>query len=125
MDPQQAKILGDYLRSHRQAAGLSIGQLSRAVGIDRAQITRLEQGTVASPKADLLARIAECIQVSVADLYGLAGYSTANDLPSFVPYLRAKYADLPAAAVDQMERYFRQVARKHGTSGPRDGEDEQ
>jgi transcriptional regulator with XRE-family HTH domain len=124
MDPDQAKILGEYLRSHRQAAGLSIGELSRRVGIDRAQITRLEQGTVASPRADVLARIADTIEVSVEDLYGLAGYRTTSELPSFVPYLRAKYTELPTEAIDEMERYFRRVARKHGTAGPLDGEDE-
>lgn len=124
MDPDQAKILGEYLRSHRQSVGLSIGELSRRVGIDRAQITRLEQGTVASPRADVLARIADTIEVSVEDLYGLAGYRTTTELPSFVPYLRAKYTELPTEAIDEMERYFRRVARKHGTTGPIDGEDE-
>lgn len=122
MDREQAKALGTFIRTHRTERGLSTRDLAAAVGVDMAQIVRLERGTVASPKADLLSRIAPEVGVEVTDLYRLAGY--AVELPSFVPYLRAKYGDLPDDAVDQMERYFRRVARRHGTKGPDDGEDE-
>jgi hypothetical protein len=60
----------------------------------------------------------------VADIFGLAGYTTPKQLPTFKPYLRAKYRALPDEAVEQMERFFVTLARKHGINGPVDGEDE-
>jgi transcriptional regulator with XRE-family HTH domain len=126
MDTEQGKILGAFIRVQREERGMSGRQLAAAVSIDIAQIVRLEQGTVASPKADLLSRIAEVLDLPLADLYSLAGYTIPRDLPSFRPYLRAKYGtELPDAAMAEMERYFARLAKKHGTSGPLDGEDEQ
>lgn len=124
MDQKQAKRLGAYLRAHREAAGLSARQLAESVGVNNAQIIRLEQGGIASPKADLLARIAEIIDVPTGELYGLAGYAAPQDLPSFRPYMRAKYGDLPDEALGEIESIFAKLARRHGTAGPRDGEDE-
>jgi transcriptional regulator with XRE-family HTH domain len=125
MDQDQARSLGQFIRSHREAKAVSTRQLASQVNVDKSQIIRLEQGTVASPRADLLAGIATALDLDLADLYGFAGYTRPAELPTFVPYLRAKYGDLPEDAVADMERYFARLARKHGTSGPRDGEDEQ
>jgi len=54
----------------------------------------------------------------------VAGYPVIEDLPSFTPYLRAKY-DLPDSAVSEMERFFARLAKKHGVQGPTGREDEQ
>jgi transcriptional regulator with XRE-family HTH domain len=124
MDPDQAQALGQFIRTHRETQGVSTRQLAAQVGVDKSQIIRLEQGGVANPRADLLANIATALELDLADLYGFAGYTRPAELPSFVPYLRAKYRDLPDTAVADMERYFARLARRHGTTGPRDGEDE-
>ena len=49
-----------------------------------------------------------------------------DDLPSFQPYLRSKYRGMPTEAVDDLERAFERIVKKHGyrPEGPRDGEDE-
>lgn len=117
--------LGDYLRQHREACGLSVRALAPAVGVDMAQIIRLEQGKVASPKADVLARLAEQLHLPLADVFGLAGYAAPTELPSFRPYLRAKYQELPPTALAELEASFAEIARKYGTAGPQAGEDEQ
>jgi transcriptional regulator with XRE-family HTH domain len=125
MDQQQSQELGHYLRTKREAAGVSLRALAGRVGVDPAQITRLERGDIASPKADLLARIASELDLPLADVFGLAGYALPTELPSFRPYLRAKYHDLPPAAVAELERVFTDIARRYGaTDGPVDGEDE-
>ena len=124
MQKQDAHALGTYLRSHREAKSLSARALAAAVGIDMAQIVRLEHGQVASPKADVLSRIAGTLELPLADVFGLAGYTTPAELPSFRPYMRAKYHRLPEDAVAELESLFAEIARKYGTSGPRDGEDE-
>jgi transcriptional regulator with XRE-family HTH domain len=124
MDSEKAKQLGSYLRVQREAQGLSTRSLAAAVGVDMAQIVRLEQGSVASPKAEVLARIAATLSLPVADVLTLAGYPTTTELPSFTPYLRARY-DLPDSAVADMEAYFARLAAKHGVEGPIGREDEQ
>lgn len=124
MDSEQAKQLGSYLRREREAQSISTRFLANAIGIDMAQIVRLEQGAVASPKAEVLAGIAATLHLPVADVLTLAGYPTTTELPSFTPYLRARY-DLPDTAVTELESFFARLAAKHGVEGPIGREDEQ
>ena len=124
MNREQAQRLGAYLRSEREALSLSTRTVASAVGVDMAQIVRLEQGAVTVPKADVLAKIANLLDLPLADVLTMAGYPTTRELPSFTPYLRARY-DLPDTAVNEMEQFFTRLAAKHGVNGPVDREDEQ
>lgn len=124
MSPKQARQLGDYLRQQRQQRGISTRGLAREVGVDMAQIVRLEKGDVSAPKVDTLAKIARALSLPLADVYGLAGYETTAELPSFTPYLRTKYRDLPDEAVAEMESFLDRLRAKHGLTGPTDREDE-
>ncbi len=91
-----------------------------------ATIVRIEQGAFAAPRPDKLSRIAEALGLSLADVFALAEYAVPGDLPSFQPYLRSKYRDMPTEAVDDLNKAFERIIRKHGyqPDGPRDGEDE-
>jgi transcriptional regulator with XRE-family HTH domain len=124
MDRDKATELGEYLRQQREAKGVSARSLATIVGVDIAQIVRLEQGVVASPKADVLAAIAEYLDLPLADMFGLAGYTLPTELPSFKPYMRAKYREFPDDAVEELERFFTRLAKKHGVTGPVGREDE-
>jgi transcriptional regulator with XRE-family HTH domain len=124
MNSEKARTLGAYIRQQREAADLSTRALAAEVGLDMSQIVRLEQGSVASPKAEVLSRIADTLDLPVTDLLTLAGYPTTHELPSFTPYLRAKYKDMPTEAVEELEHFFTRLARKHGVHGPIDREDE-
>ena len=126
MEPEQAKQLGRVLRARREELGLSTRQLAEQADMDDATIVRIEQGAFAAPRPDKLSRIAETLGLSLADVFGLADYAVPGDLPSFQPYLRSKYRDMPAGAVDDLNKAFEQIIRKHGydANGPRHGEDE-
>lgn len=124
MNHEDMLRLGDYLRQHRQAQGWTTRRLAAAIGVDMAQIVRLEQGRVQSPHATSLAAIAEHLELPLADVFGLAGIAVPSELPSFRPYLRAKYRELPPDAVAELELRFQEIADKYGTDGPHDGEDE-
>jgi transcriptional regulator with XRE-family HTH domain len=126
VEPKQAKELGRRLRARREELGLSTRQLAERADIDDATVVRIEQGAFAAPRPDKLSRIAEALDLSLADVFGLADYTVPGDLPSFQPYLRSKYRDMPAGAVDDLHKAFARIARKHGyhPDGPRDGEDE-
>ncbi len=127
MEPDQAQRLGQFLRKARQDKQLSAMQLSELTGISDASIIRTEQGKVNSPAPDKLVRIAEALDVPVADVFALAEYMVVDELPTFAPYLRTKYAALPEEAVEALQSYAEHLAHKHGVQfldGPDPGEDE-
>ena len=126
MEPEQAKRLGTYLREARQAKGLSARQLGDLTDINDATIVRFENGSFTAPAPDKLARIAEALDLPVADVFALAEYASPTELPSFTPYLRTKYRDLPDDAMAQIEKYVARIAKKHGVAleGPEPGQDE-
>lgn len=124
MTEKQAKRLGDYLRKHREQLGLSTRAVAPQVGVDMAQIIRLEQGNVGSPKPQVLRAYADALHLPVADVLTLAGYPIIEELPSFQPYLRTKYHDLPDKALNELEQSFSDITKRYKASGPVDGEDE-
>jgi transcriptional regulator with XRE-family HTH domain len=126
MDQEQAKELGQRLRARREELGLSLRQLAEQADMNDATIVRIEQGAFAAPAPDKLARIAEALGLSLADVFALAEYAVPDDLPSFQPYLRSRYRDMPREAVDDLNKAFDRIVRKHGydPAGPQDGEDE-
>jgi transcriptional regulator with XRE-family HTH domain len=126
VEPKQAKELGRQLRARREELGLSLRQLEKLTDVDNGTIARIEQGAFAAPAPDKLARIAEGLGLSLADVFGLAEYAVPSDLPSFQPYLRSKYRDMPRGAVDDLNKAFARIVRKHGydPEGPQSGEDE-
>ena len=127
MDQEQAKELGRQLRSRREELRLSLRDLEQQTGIDNGTIARIEQGAFQAPRPDKLSRIADALGLSLADVFALAEYVAPDELPTFAPYLRSKYRDLPAPAVEELERSFKRITKRHGfdPSGPAAGEDEQ
>ena len=127
MDDEQAKNLGKVLKDRREALGLSLRQLGTKCELPWITVSRFEQGAYAAPAPDKLARVASGLGLTLADVYALADYAVPNDLPSFKPYLRTKYRDLPASEVEKIEAYAAKLARKYGVSleGPAPGEDEE
>jgi transcriptional regulator with XRE-family HTH domain len=126
MDREQSRRLGTWLRQRRHEVGLSTIQLAKRVNTTDATITRIEQGAFAAPDPHKLSRIAEALDLSLADVYAMAGYAVPDDLPSFQPYLRRKYRGLPPKAVAELERYFGELAARYGIdpAGPAPGQDE-
>ena len=100
------KTLGDTIRRARRAAGLSLRACSTAASVDNTWLSRLERGDYTSPDPRHLQQVASALNMDVTDLYVAAGYQSAKSLPSLVPYLRAKYSELPPEAVADLERHF-------------------
>jgi transcriptional regulator with XRE-family HTH domain len=105
------QTLGDYIRSRRLSLGLSRAGAAEASDLDASYWAKLETGHYSKPAPQHLSTIAGVLGVAVEDLYGLAGYDIPERLPSFQPYLRAKY-DLPPEAIADLERYF-DLLRSH------------
>jgi transcriptional regulator with XRE-family HTH domain len=125
LTPIQARQLGRLIRQHREERGLGIRGLEAASGVNVSSIVSLERGDILTPQPDTLKSLAAALDVPVSDLFTVAGWLPAGELPTLKPYLRAKYRQFDEAAIADLERYAEQLARKHGGTGPVDREDEQ
>jgi transcriptional regulator with XRE-family HTH domain len=118
--------LGNLLQARREALGLSLYELAKRADIDRSVILRIESGAIRQPDPRKLARLAKVLDLPLTKVYGLAGYPSGRQLPSFQPYLRDRYRKLPPEAVDRLNTYFEEISEEYGVEadGPADGEDE-
>ncbi|RYB91582.1 XRE family transcriptional regulator [Nocardioides glacieisoli] len=122
----KSETLAEVVARARTAKGLSTRQLASEIGIDQSNIVRLEQGSVAEPKPTVLEGLARVLDLELADLYALAGYTKPTELPAFTPYLRSKFTDLPPQARAELAQSFNAIATKYGydAGGPAPGQDE-
>ena len=114
MDKDQAKRLGKLIRERRQAVGLSTHDLGERVGTPNSTIMCIEQGAFAAPSPDKLARIAEALGMSLADMFGHAGYAVPQELPNFHAYLAARYRHFPQTVVAELTELFDALVARHG-----------
>lgn len=126
MDKTQAHTLAKLLKQERRALELSAREVARRAGINDSVVVRIEQGAVPNPRPDTLKAIAEVLGLDLADVFAAAGYVQPTGLPSFTPYLRNKYGDMPAKALRELETSFAEIAAKYGyvADGPNPGQDE-
>lgn len=103
--PENNPDLGRFVHERRLSRGLDIDEAARRSGLHPSYWRKLEAGHYHAPAPKHLRRIADVIDAELEDLYALAGHEIPERLPSFQPYLRAKY-QLPPRAVAELERYF-------------------
>ena len=114
MKPDQARELGQLLKTRREKCGLSTHRLARAAEMDQATISRLEAGSINAPRPDKLSSIAQVLGITGADIFALADYTVPSDLPSLRPYLQTKYSGLLADDIDKIEAFVGRFAKKRG-----------
>ena len=105
--------LGDLIKSKREAAGLTLTQLAQELAVSRSYLYRLERGAYTHPSSRVLAHLIKRLDISVEDAYAVTGYILPNDLPNFGPYLRAKHADWPEEALQQLENFYDFLKNKY------------
>jgi transcriptional regulator with XRE-family HTH domain len=125
LTPTQARALGRAIRRKREERGLGVRGLETASGVNVSSIVSLERGDILAPQPDTLKALAAALNVPVSDLFTVAGWLPADELPTLKPYLRAKYRELDEAAIADLEHYAETLTRKYGGRGPIDHEDEQ
>jgi transcriptional regulator with XRE-family HTH domain len=76
--PISVHDLGDYLREQRQAAQLSLRQLSEVAGISNPYISQIERG-LKKPSAEILQALAKALSISAESLYVRAGILDSPD----------------------------------------------
>lgn len=105
--------LGEYIRDRRLSRGLSLNDAAKVSGLHHSYWSKLENGFYKGPSPVHLQVIARTVEVDIEDLYALAGYEIPERLPTFKPYLRAKY-NLPPEAVADLERWFDFLRNQYG-----------
>lgn len=113
--------LASVLSQLRQRSGLSIRDLEVRSGVNRSNISRLERGESSQPSPETLTRLAEALNVDASELLTAAGYTAtrAAGLPSFQPYLRAKYGHLPASAQKELTAYLERLEAEYAKPATR------
>jgi transcriptional regulator with XRE-family HTH domain len=64
------ETFGERLRRMRDGQGLRQRELAQRAEMDSAQVSRYERGVIREPSADVLARLARALNVSVQELRG-------------------------------------------------------
>jgi transcriptional regulator with XRE-family HTH domain len=82
------KALGRRIREERIKSGLSIQQLADLAGLTKAYLVRVET-EAANPSMDVVARIAEALDLTIADLVGGPVIRYVGDESEVPPSLRA------------------------------------
>jgi transcriptional regulator with XRE-family HTH domain len=115
MSKRQHETLGEYIRAHREAAGLSQRQLAIKAGLYHSLLGRLESGDIAvRPTPEHLQKIADALSVDVSELLQYLGIKPT--LPEPRVYFRRKLgvnaetADVLAQLVEE----YQAKQRKHG-----------
>ena len=117
MNNEQAQVLGALFKQRRLQRGLTTRALAARCHLNMATIVRLEQGALAEPRPETLKAVAAALELPLADVFADADYVLPSELPSFSSYLRARYRELPAEAITELERVFARFASQHDRYG--------
>ncbi|WP_158226821.1 helix-turn-helix domain-containing protein [Amycolatopsis vastitatis] len=113
MTDDAARLFGEYLRDLRTQRKLSARGLAARAGIDSGTVTRLEQGGIHAPSPYTLKQLAKALDVPLADLFAMAEYVTASELPDLTSYINTKFGHLPAETRAAMAQYCTEQASSY------------
>ena len=123
MEPHaRGQRLGEAVRRAREERGLSIRKLADRAGVTHSFIAKLEVGRFQTVSPDNLTALARALEIAPEDLFTLSGYTVPERLPTFGPYLRTRYGELPEQAIDQLNEYFELLRGKY--TGVSEADDE-
>lgn len=114
--PPDHRQFAALVSQSRKAAGLTMDQLAARVGVAKSNVHYWESGG-GLRNADVLGPLAEALELSFEDLAAAAGYARGEGLPSFTPYLRAKYGALPEEALEEAEAFFGELTERYHAEG--------
>jgi transcriptional regulator with XRE-family HTH domain len=125
MNPTTTRQFGQYIKQLREKRKLSVRGLASKAGLNSGELSRMENGN-RNPRPDKLKALATALEVPLADLFAMAGYTVPYDLPSMAPYLHARYGHLPEETLSAVNDYLERLIDEHGLdpNGPLAFEDE-
>ena len=111
MEKQSDGELGEFIKTRRIELGLSIRQLAERSGVDKGNLSRIENGKRSSVSEKGLAQVAQVLQVDVSELQGLT--LPAEALPPTRAYFRRKLG-IDAAQADVLAKLVEDFQAKNG-----------
>src|SRR5438552_11995953 len=87
-----AAHVGPRVRAERTRAGLSHARLAQLTGLSKTYLVRLETDPTSNPSLEVLHRIADALDITVADLIAAPRMQFEPDDAAIAPSLRA-FAD--------------------------------
>lgn len=99
--PPNVPDVGMRIRRERDKADLSLAQLADLTGLSKAYLVRLEKHG-SNPSLDVLGRIADALEVTVADLVGGAVVRFELEEEAEIPPSLRAYADEAHLTSDEM-----------------------
>jgi transcriptional regulator with XRE-family HTH domain len=112
--------VGDFIRSQRSAAQVSLRELARTAGVSNPYLSQVERG-LRKPSAEILASIARGLKISAETLYEQAGIlDRRSGSAGTVAAIRADEAlseRHKAVLLELYETYAREHARDLAASG--------
>ncbi|MDQ6693676.1 MAG: helix-turn-helix domain-containing protein [Chloroflexota bacterium] len=113
------------IKELRQLASFTQQDLSRASGLSRSYISRLEMGDIALPSRDKLRALAGALHASLDDLLRAAGFldedAGSSDLPDLKTYLRRRYAIHDPQALHALETIVEALQKNPSEPAEREG----
>ena len=103
MNTRGRHAIAHILRRKREALGLSATQVARRAQVDPGTVTRIELAQINEPTPASLKAIAGVLGVPTSDLFVVAEWIPAHELPSLLTYLRGKYGEIPRHATQEIE----------------------
>jgi transcriptional regulator with XRE-family HTH domain len=110
---------GQFLRSAREATGLSLREVERESGVSNAYLSQLESGRIKEPSPNLLFRLSEFYQVDYDVVMRLAGYPSAKSKEDGQTEAFGRLGPVTPAEVDQLSEYLAFLRRRRrGSTTP-------
>ena len=111
-DPAKPTALGAFVRQERLAAGISQRQLADKANVSVSNISRLESGFHPTPSLELLKRVAEVLDLDIAELLRYRGIPMLTGRAGLKVYLRRQYR-LPDRGVAEAQAAVEQIAARY------------
>jgi transcriptional regulator with XRE-family HTH domain len=107
--------LGQKLQALREQAGLTLYELERRSGVNRAKLLRMESGVIRQPTPETLNKLASALDIDPEEFYDALWADTDSPLPSLATYFRSKYR-LRDDQIEVIERALTEAKDKPGKS---------
>ncbi len=114
------RSVGEYIRSQRSQAQMSVRRLAEMSGVSNPYISQIERG-LKKPSADVLMQISKALSIAPAALYHVAGLLDSELEPGATPPPAASVIDAIGAdphLTDEQKRSLVQVYESFRQSAP-------
>ena len=105
--------LGETIYRAREAKGITTPRFAEMVGTNQSTMHRIQVGDIEQPRPQLLADIAEALDLNASDLFALAGYVPSTEMPNLKGWLNVKHRGLPDDAVEALQGHLEYLVNKH------------